>query len=104
MNGRQRSAARGVKAGLTRLRRRRWSSPSMQRMLRRSSSASGPVSMLKSSASLSPGKVVERLRRKTSAASRSSTIAPIGVAASQPWARSSAMRGWKAGPRRAGSA
>ena len=42
MAGRQRSAARGVKAGLTRLRRRRWSSPSMQRMLRRSSSASGP--------------------------------------------------------------
>ena len=67
MAGRQRSAARGVKAGLTRLRRRRWSSPSMQRMLRRSSSASGPVSMPKSSASLRPGKVVERLRRKTSA-------------------------------------
>ena len=32
--GRQRSAARGVKAGLTRLRRRRWSSPLMWRMLR----------------------------------------------------------------------
>ena len=75
MAGRQRSAARGVKAGLTRLRRRRWSSPLMWRMLRRSSSRSGPFSMPKSSASFSPGKVVARLRRKNSAASRSSTIA-----------------------------
>jgi hypothetical protein len=72
-------------------------------MLRRSSSASGPVSIPNSSASLRPGNVVERLRRKTSAASRSSTMTPIGVAASQPWARSSAIRGWNAGPRRAGS-
>ena len=64
--GRQRSAARGVNAGLTRLRRRRWSSPSRWRMLRATSSPSAPSFISNSSASALPGKVVCFERRKCS--------------------------------------
>jgi hypothetical protein len=83
MAGRQRSAARGVKAGLTRLRRRRWSSPLMWRMLRRISSSSGPSSTPNISAIRSPGKVALFVRRKKEPASRSSTKYPSSDFASQ---------------------
>ena len=72
-----------MKAGFTRLRRRRWSSPFTCRMLRRISSSSGPSGTSNISAIFMPGKVAARVRRKNAAASRSSTKKPIGEVASQ---------------------
>ena len=102
MSGRQRSTARGVKEGLTRPRRRRWSGPLTCRMLRRISSNSGPSSMPKISAIFMPGNVKLRLRRKNSPASRSTATQPSGIVASQPCAASSAIAEWKRSPRSSG--
>ena len=102
--GRHFSTARGVKAGLTRPRRREWSAPLMWRMLRRISSHSGPSSMPKISAILRPGNVNARLRRKNSPASRSSVTKPSGIDAIQLCSRSSRIAWWKRSPRIVGSA
>ena len=98
MAGRQRSVARGVKAGFTRLRRRRCPSPLMWRMLRRICSSSGPSSTSNISAMRSPGKVALFVRRKNVAASRSSTKYPSGDVASQVSARRRLIVSWKRWP------
>ena len=102
--GRHFSTARGVKAGLTRPRRREWSLPLMWRMLRRISSYSGPSSIPKISAIFMPGNVNARLRRKNSPASRSSVANPSGIDAIQLCSRSSRIAWWKRSPRSVGSA
>ena len=102
MAERQRSAARGVKAGFTRLRRRPCCSPFRCRMLRRICSSNGPSGTSNISAMRIPGKVALLVRRKYAAASRSSTKYPIGELASQLRARRSAITEWKRSPFRSG--
>src|SRR4051794_40726280 len=103
MVGRQRSAARWVKNGFSRLRSRRWSSPSMCRMLRSISSRNGPLSMPNSSAIFWPGNVADRFRRKNSPASRSRVRYPSGVRVSQVCSASAVIVVTKTSPDSSGS-
>ena len=66
-------------------------------------SYSGPSVTPKISAIFIPGKIAERVRRKNSPASRSSTITPCGPDASQPAARTSPIASWKRSPLSEGS-
>ena len=74
MAGRQRSAARGVKAGFTRLRRRRWSvAVDVEDVAAHLLEQRPLLARSNISAILMPGKVALFVRRKNVAASRSST-------------------------------